>query len=162
MGSEDAAGQGTRTGEVAVYRDRGGRVRLEVRLEGDTVWLSLAQIATLFGRDKSVVSRHLQKIYATRELSRAATVAETATVRREGRREVARQVEYYNLDVILSVGYRVNSKRGTQFRIWATAMLREHLLRGYTLNERRLREKGIEEMQETVSLLARTLKRNEW
>jgi len=161
MESEDAVGQGTRPGEIAVYQDRAGRVQLEVRLEGDTVWLSLAQMATLFGRDKSVISRHLTRIYATRELSRAATVAESATVQREGRREVARRVEYYNLDAILSVGYRVNSKRGTQFRIWATGTLREHLLRGYTLNERRLRERGIEDMQEAVSLLARTLKRNE-
>ena len=161
MESEGAAGHGRGNGEIAVYQEKGGRVRLEVRLEGDTVWLSLAQIATLFARDKSVISRHLRRIFETRELSRAATVAESATVRREGDREVARQVEYYNLDAILSVGYRVNSKRGTQFRIWATARLREHLLRGYTLNERRLREKGVEEMQEAVSLLARTLKGNE-
>ena len=148
-------------GEIAVYQERGGRVRLEVRLAGDTVWLSLAQMAVLFGRDKSVISRHLQKVYATKELSRAATVAESATVRREGDRGVARRIEYYNLDAILSVGYRVNSKRGTQFRIWATARLREHLLEGYSLNERRLRERGVEELQEAVSLLARTLKGNE-
>jgi hypothetical protein len=134
---------------------------LEVRLEGETVWLSLAQMAALFGRDKSVISRHLRSVFATGELNRRATVAESATVQREGDREVTRQIEYFNLDAILSVGYRVNSKRGTQFRIWATARLREHLLRGYTLNERRLREKGVEETQEAVSLLARTLKRNE-
>jgi prophage maintenance system killer protein len=161
MGSEGTVGQRTVGGEVVVYEDKRGRVRLDVRLEGDTVWLSLAQISALFGRDKSVISRHLRSVFATGELSRRATVAESATVQREGDREVTRQVEYYNLDAILSVGYRVNSKRGTQFRIWATARLREHLLRGYTLNERRLREKGVGEMQEAVSLLARTLKRNE-
>jgi prophage maintenance system killer protein len=161
MADETAAGRGTGNGEIAVYQEKGGRVRLEVRLEGETVWLSLAQMAALFGRDKSVISRHLRRIFETHELTRAATVAESATVRREGGRQVSRQIEYYNLDAILSVGYRVNSKRGTQFRIWATARLREHLLRGYTLNERRLREKGVEEMREAVSLLARTLKRNE-
>ena len=95
-------------------------------------------------------------MFATGELNRRATVAESATVQREGDREITRQIEYFNLDAILSVGYRVNSKRGTQFRIWAAARLR-----GYTLNERRLRSKGVEEMQEAVSLLARTLKRNE-
>ena len=87
-------------------------------------------MAELFGRDKSVISRHLHTVFATGELKRAATVAENATAQREGGREVTRQVEYFNLDAILSVGYRVNSKRGTQFRIWATGMLREHLLRG--------------------------------
>jgi hypothetical protein len=158
MESKDAAGQGTGPGEIAVYQDGAGRVRLEVRLEGDTVWLSLAQMATLFGRDKSVISRHLRRVFDTGELHKRAVVAENATTAADGK---TYQVEYYNLDAILSVGYRVNSKRGTQFRIWATATLREHLLRGYTLNERRLRERGIEEMQEAVSLLARTLKRNE-
>jgi prophage maintenance system killer protein len=158
---EAAGGPPSSNGEVAVYQDRGGRVRLEVRLAGDTVWLSLAQMAALFGRDKSVISRHLQRVYATKELSRAATVAESATVQREGDREVARRIEYYNLDAILSVGYRVNSKRGTQFRIWATARLREHLLEGYSLNERRLRERGVEDLREAVSLLARTLKGND-
>jgi prophage maintenance system killer protein len=105
-----------------------------------------------------VISRHLRTVFGTGELSRAATVAENATVQREGGREVSRQVEYFNLDAVLSVGYRVNSKRGTQFRIWATGKLREHLLRGYTLNERRLREKGMGEMEQAVGLLARTLK----
>jgi prophage maintenance system killer protein len=100
----------------------------------------------------------LRRVFDTGELHKRAVVAENATTAADGK---TYQVEYYNLDAILSVGYRVNSKRGTQFRIWATATLREHLLRGYTLNERRLRERGIEEMQEAVSLLARTLKRNE-
>jgi hypothetical protein len=100
----------------------------------------------------------LRTIFDGGELRRAAVVAEDATTAADGK---TYQVEYYNLDAILSVGYRVNSKRGTQFRIWATARLREHLLRGFTLNERRLREKGVEEMQGAVSLLARTLKRNE-
>jgi hypothetical protein len=140
MGSEATRGKATVTGgDVVVYQEKDGRVRLEVRLEGETVWLSLTQMAELFGRDKSVISRHLHTVFATGELKRAATVAENATVQREGGRAVTRQVEYFNLDAILSVGYRVNSKRGTQFRIWATRTLREHVLRGYTLDERRLR-----------------------
>ena len=158
MESEGAAGRGMGNGEIAVYQERSGRVRLEVRLAGDTVWLSLAQMAVLFGRDKSLISRHLRRTFETGEVRRPAAVARNATTAADGK---TYQVEYYNLDAILSVGYRVNSKRGTQFRIWATARLREHLLRGFTLNERRLAEKGVEEMQEAVSLLARTLKRNE-
>jgi prophage maintenance system killer protein len=157
MAGEGTMAQGPVGGDVVVYQEKGGRVQLEVRLEGETVWLSLTQMAQLFARDKSVISRHLRNVFASGELRRRATVAENATVQREGGREVVRQVEFYNLDAILSVGYRVNSKRGTQFRIWATRTLREHLLRGYTLNEQRLREKGMGEMEQAVSLLARTL-----
>jgi prophage maintenance system killer protein len=123
------------------------------------VWLTLNQMADLFGRDKSVVSRHLRNIFVTNELSRKATVAKNATVQIEGDREVTRTVEYYNLDAIISVGYRVNSKRGTQFRIWATQTLKDHLIRGYTLNERRLREKGLSEAEQAIQLLSRTLTR---
>ena len=144
-------------GEIVLYQSPGGEVRLDVRLERETVWLSLNQVAELFGRDKSVISRHLRNVFATGELEQAATVAKIATVQREGNREVVRAIEYFNLDAILSVGYRVNSKRGTQFRIWATRTLRDHLIRGYTLHERRLRERGIRELEEAVGLLARTL-----
>jgi prophage maintenance system killer protein len=142
---------------LVVFEAPDGAVTVDVRLENETLWLSLGQIATLFGRDKSVVSRHLNKIFASGELERDATVAKNATVRIEGRRRVAREAESYNLDAILSVGYRVNSKRGTQFRIWATRTLKEHLLRGYTLHERRLRETGFKDVEEAVALLARTL-----
>ena len=127
-------------GEMVVYEDPGGEVRVDVRLEHETVWLALGQIAALFGRDKSVISRHLRNVFASGELERAATVAKNATVQREGDRKVAREIEFFNLDVILSVGYRVNSKRGTQFRIWATRMLREHLVHGYTVNRQRFQQ----------------------
>ncbi|MBI5432000.1 MAG: virulence RhuM family protein [Planctomycetes bacterium] len=148
------------SGEVVVFVAKGGRVRMDVRLDGETVWLSLDQIARLFERDKSVVSRHLRNVFASGELKRRATVAKSATVQREGDREVTRQVQFYNLDAILSVGYRVNSKRGTQFRIWATSTLREHLVRGFTLNERRLRERGFADIDQAVGLLAKTLSAN--
>lgn len=144
-------------GEVVVYQAPDGQVRVEVRLERETVWLSLNQLAELFGRDKSVISRHLRNVFESGELERAATVAKNATVQTEGGRGVVREIEFFNLDAILSVGYRVNSKRGTQFRIWATTTLRDHLLRGYTLNERRLRERGLSEIEQAVGLLARTL-----
>ncbi len=143
-----------RGGKVVFYEAPDGRVRLDVRLERETVWLSLSQMAELFGRDKSVVSRHLRNVSSSGELERGAVVAKTATTASDGK---TYQVEYFNLDAILSVGYRVNSKRGTQFRIWATQTLRDHLLRGFTLNEQRLRESGLREIEQAVGLLARTL-----
>lgn len=149
------------TGEVLLYEAPGGEVQVDVRLERETVWLSLGQMAELFGRDKSVISRHLRNVFDSGELERDSTVAKNATVQAEGKREVVREIEYFNLDAILSVGYRVNTKRGTQFRIWATRTLRDHLLRGYSLNERRLREKGLGEMEQAMGLLARTLERHE-
>jgi hypothetical protein len=148
-------------GQVLVYEAPDGEVRVEVRLEQETVWLSLNQMAELFGRDKSVISRHLSSVFRSGELERQATVAKNATVQSEGGREVTRDVEFFNLDAILSVGYRVNSMRGTQFRIWATHTLRDHLLRGYTLNERRLAERGLDEARQTLDLLARTLSNQE-
>src|SRR2546426_9078050 len=142
------------SGEIILYEAPDGQVRVDVRLERETVWLSLNQMAKLFGRDKSVISRHLRNVFASRELERKAVVAKNATTASDGK---TYQIEYFNLDAILSVGYRVNSKRGTQFRIWATRTLREHLLQGYTLNERRLRERGLGEIEQAVGLLARTL-----
>ena len=141
-------------GEVILYQAPDGEIRLDVRLEKDTVWLSLDQMAELLGRDKSVISRHLRNVFNTGELKRKAVVAKNATTAADGK---TYQVEYFNLDAILSVGYRVNSKRGTQFRIWATRTLHDHLLRGYTLNERRLAERGLLEARQTLDLLARTL-----
>jgi prophage maintenance system killer protein len=148
-------------GEVVLFQAPDGQIRLDVRLERETVWLSLNQMAELFGRDKSVISRHLRNIFAAGELDRDATVAKNATVQKEGGREVVREIEYFDLDAILSVGYRVKSLRGTQFRIWATRTLRDHLVQGYTLNERRLREKGLGEMEQALRLLARTLSAHE-
>ena len=136
-------------GEIVLYQAPDGSVKLDVRLERDTIWLSLNQMALLFERDKSVISRHLRNIYREGELDMESTVAFFATVQDEGSRQVTRRVEYYNLDAIISVGYRVNSKRGTQFRIWATQVLRDHILKGYTVNERRLQE-----LQQTIKLVS--------
>lgn len=146
-------------GEIILYRSADGKAALDVRLEGETLWLNLNQIAGLFERDKSVISRHLSNVYKTGELDRGATVAFFATVQNEGGRQVERQVKYFNLDAIISVGYRVNSKRGTQFRMWATNVLREHLVRGFTLNEKRLKaqEQKMADLRRTVGLLGKTL-----
>ena len=146
-------------GEIILYRTDDGKTSVDVRLAGETVWLNLTQMAGLFKRDKSAISRHLSNIFQSGELDPKATVAKFATVQLEGSRKVEREIDYYNLDAIISVGYRVNSKRGTQFRIWATRTLKDHLIRGYTLNERRLREKGLNEARESIKLLAQTLER---
>lgn len=126
---------------------------VQVRLEGETVWLSLQQLAELFERDKSAISRHLKNIFDTNELERNSVVAKNATTAADGK---TYQVEYYNLDAIISVGYRVNSTRATRFRQWATGVLRQHLVAGYTLNQQRLQERGIE-FEQALDLLSRTL-----
>jgi prophage maintenance system killer protein len=148
-------------GEVVMYRTEDGRPALDVRLAGETVWLTQAQIAELFSINVPAISKHIKNIYADRELARKATVSKMETVRTEGKRQVTRTVEIYNLDTIISVGYRVNSSRATRFRIWATQTLKQHLIRGYTLNERRLRETGLAEAERAVQLVSRTLTRHD-
>jgi len=138
--------------EIFVYEAPDGGVRVDVRLDRETVWLSLSQMAALFGRDKSVISRHLRNVFVSGELERKATVAKNATVQREGGRDIAREIEFFNLDAIISVGYRVNSKRGAQFRIWATRTLREHLVQGYTLNRQRF-EQNARELEAALTLV---------
>ncbi len=129
-------------GDLLLYQTEDGKTKIEVRLQDETVWLTLNQMAELFQVDKSGISRHLQNIYSTGELQFEATVANFATVQKEGFRSVQRVLEYYNLDAILSVGYRVNSLRGTQFRIWATQRLREYIIKGFTLDDDRLKQAG--------------------
>jgi len=125
--------------QIILYDGDGG-IRVQVLLENESVWLTLNQIAELFDRDKSTISRHIKNVLKTGELSADSTVAKNATVQVEGGREVERTIEYYNLDMIISVGYRVNSMRGTQFRIWATKRLKEYLIKGFTLDDERLKE----------------------
>lgn len=125
-------------GEIILYQ-RGDAPAIDVRLDGDTVWLSLNQIADLLGRDKSTISRHISNVFAEGELVRAAVVAEFATTAADGK---TYRVEHFNLDVIISVGYRVKSRQGTQFRIWATERLREYLVKGFTMDDARLKNLG--------------------
>ena len=121
--------------QIIVYEPN-ETIRLDVRLENETVWLTQLKIAELFGVQKAAISKHIRNIYASGELIREATVSKMETVHIEGGRTVARTQEFFNLDVIIAVGYRVNSQRATQFRIWATKVLKEYLLRGYSVNVR--------------------------
>lgn len=129
-------------GEFLFYQTEDGRTRIQVRLDAETVWLSLNQMAELFQRDKSVVSRHISNVFDEGELRQEATVAKSATVQTEGSKQVTREIEFFNLDVIISVGYRVKSQRGTQFRIWATQRLREYIVKGFAMDDERLKRRG--------------------
>ena len=140
-------------GEIILYQSDDS-TQLEVRIENETVWLSLNQMSDLFGRDKSVISRHIRNVFAEGELESSSVVAKNATTAIDGK---IYQVEFYNLDVIISVGYRVKSKRGTQFRIWANSILKEYLMKGYVLNSRIDRiEKKIFEHDQKFDLLIKT------
>lgn len=142
---------------IEIYETEDGKVAVNVYLTKNTLWLSLNQIAQLFERDKSVITKHLKNIYQEKELSVESTVAKFATVQIEGQRNVKRLIEYYNLDAIISVGYRVNSKRGTQFRRWSSQVLTNHLIKGYSINKKQLNQDSIFQLQQTISLLSKTL-----
>jgi len=145
---------------VVLYQTPDGATSLAVHLEKETVWLTLNQISDLFRRDKSVISRHLHNVFREGELLRKSVVAKYATTAADGK---TYQTEYFNLDVIISVGYRVKSQQGTQFRIWATNVLKDHIVKGYSINEQRFREQAekLTDMRRTVELLARTLANQE-
>jgi hypothetical protein len=130
------------TGDLIFYQTEDGQTRVEVRFEGDTVWLSQAQMVELFQTTKQNISLHINNIFEENELQPEGTVKEYLTVQTEGKREVKRSIEHYNLDVIISLGYRVKSHRGTQFRIWATQHLREYLVKGFTMDDERLKQAG--------------------
>ncbi len=137
---------------IEIYQTADGQTQVEIRFEQETVWLSIQQMADIFVRDKSVISRHLKNIFIEGELVRDSVVAKNATTAADGK---TYQVEYYNLDAVLSVGYRVNSKAGTQFRIWATARLKEYLLKGYALNQQRLQQNAAE-LEQALALIQKT------
>ena len=144
--------------EITIYQTENGVV--EVRLEKDTVWLSQEQMTALFDVQKAAVSKHLKNIFASGELDRAATVSKMETVQKEGGRTVTRTIEHYNLDGVISVGYRVNSVRATRFRQWATRILREHLTQGYTLNRQRL-EANANELEAALQLVKKAAQSTE-
>lgn len=151
------------SGDVVLYRDKSGPA-VEVKLDNETIWLSLNQIAELFSVQKAAISKHLKNIYDSGELQRKSTVSILETVQTEGKRQIKRQIEFYNLDAIISVGYRVNSKQATEFRIWATRTLREYLVKGYVLNQKRLREStenSVKELQKTLGFIQETIKRKQ-
>ena len=129
-------------GQIILYQTPDGESKIEVRLENDTVWLSADQMAELFQRNKSTISRHVKNVLEDGELEEASTVAFFATVQNEGERKVERKIAFYNLDMIISVGYRVHSYRGVQFRIWATKVLKEYIVKGFALNDDLLKRAG--------------------
>ena len=129
-------------GNLLLYQAEDGQTKIEVTLANDTVWLTADQMAELFQRNKSTISRHIKNVFESGELKPDSTVAFFATVQNEGTRKVERNIAYYNLDMIISVGYRVNSHRGVQFRIWATQVLREYLTKGFAMNDDLLKRAG--------------------
>ena len=143
-------------GEIIIYRAEDNTIQLDVRMENETVWLNLNQMAMLFDRDKSVISRHIRDVFRERELSKEATVAKNATVQIEGGRAIVRQMDYYNLDVIISVGYRVKSQRGVQFRQWANKILKDYLVKGYAINEK-IRREQLSDLRQLVQIVGRTV-----
>lgn len=145
--------------EILIYQGESQSIEVQLDTDSDTVWLNRLQLAELFGRDVKTIGKHVNNVFRDKELDKAATVAKFATVQNEGGRQVERQVEHYNLDVIISVGYRVKSLQGTQFRQWATARLKEHLVQGYTLNEQRLaqHQQKLKQLEQTLSLFQQNL-----
>lgn len=146
-------------GEIIIYTSEDGKISLDTKLENNTIWLTQKDMAELFGVKTPAINKHLNNIYQEGELSQDATISISEIVQKEGKRNVKRQTAFYNLDAIISVGYRVNSSRATQFRIWATNVLKEYLTRGYAINEKLLNDKQekIKTLQTTVSLLTRSL-----
>lgn len=143
--------------EIVIYQSEDGKTVLDVRLEDDTVWLSQQQMSELFQTDRTVISRHIRNIYKDGELEEISTCAKNAHVRMEGNRMVTRSIPYYNLDMIISVGYRVNSIRGVKFRQWASSVLKQYLIKGYAVNES-MRKKQVAELRQLVQMLGRTLR----
>ena len=143
-------------GDIVIYQSEDGNTRINVNLQGETVWLSQQQMSDLFKTDRTSISRHIKNIYRTEELDKKSTCAFFAQVKDEGFRKVTRKIPYYNLDMIISVGYRVNSKRGTQFRIWANKILKEYLIKGFAINDK-ITQRKYEELSQLVHILGRTI-----
>jgi prophage maintenance system killer protein len=144
------------TQQIEIFVSQDGQAQLRVALEKDTVWLTQVQMSLLFDTSPDNISLHLRNIFLSDELDEKATTEDFSVVREEGNRKVQRRLKHYNLDAIISVGYRISSRRATQFRQWATQTLKQHLVQGYTLNQKRLQERGIE-FEQVVSLLSQTL-----
>src|SRR3989344_5721006 len=146
-------------GDIVIYQSADKKIRIDVNLDQDTVWLSQKQIAELFNKGVPTINEHIKSIYKDRELDKTSTVRNFRIVQKEGKRNVERNVDFYNLDMIISVGYKVSSKRATQFRIWATNTLKNYLVKGYAVNEKRLLEAQgkFNELKSTIDLLQKKL-----
>jgi len=145
--------------QILIYKPKGGDIEVEVKLDKETIWLTLNQIAYLFGVQKAAISKHIKNIFASGELNRNSTVSKMETVQIEGKRKIKRNLTYFNLDMIIAVGYRVNSFRATQFRIWATKVLKNYLLKGYAVNKKRLisSQTRFKQLRETIKLLEQNI-----
>lgn len=141
---------------IEIYQSQDGKTQVSVQFEKETVWLSQAQMATLFGKDVRTINEHIANVFAEGELEQHSTIRKFRIVRQEGSRQVSREIDHYDLDMIISIGYRVKSPQGVAFRRWATARLKDYLVKGYALNERRLQERGIE-FEQVIGLLSQTL-----
>ena len=150
----------TTASHIEIYQTNDGKARIDVRLEHGTLWLSQAQMAELFDKDSDTIGLHLKNIYADGELNEAATTRESSVVRLEGKRQVRRTIRSYNLDAAISVGYRVNSKKGTQFRLWATERLREVLAQGYTIDRQRF-DQNAAELEQALALISKAARNPE-
>lgn len=149
-------------GEILIYQTEDGKAVLDVKLENETVWLTQSQLCDLFERDKSVISRHIRNLFDEGELRRESTVAKIATVVRRGYRgEVSEEIEYYNLDLIISLGYRVKSRRATSFRIWASSVLKEYLIKGYAVRQQLMEDRYLE-LKQLVQVMGRTVQSEEY
>jgi len=144
-------------GEIVIYKTKDGKTSLDVKLEEESIWLSQKQMADLFYKDVKTINEHIKNIYKERELEEKLTIRKFQIVQKEGERLIERKIEYYNLDMVISVGYRVNSKQGTQFRIWATQVLKDHIIKGYTINSKRLPEVNFKELEQALVLVKGTL-----
>ncbi len=143
-------------GEIIIYQTSDGKTQLDVKLDNETVWLSQTQLIDLFQSTKQNISLHINNVFKEGELDKKATVKEYLTVRQEGERTVKRNIEHYSLDIIISVGYRVKSQRGTQFRIWANSVLKEYLIKGYAINQN-VKTEQLEDLKKTVKLLSNVI-----
>jgi prophage maintenance system killer protein len=148
---------------IEIFKSEDGKTEVQVSLANETVWLSQKQLAQLFDKDTDTIGLHLKNIYNSEELEEISTTEEFSVVQMEGKRNVTRVIKCYNLDAIISVGYRVNSKRGTQFRIWANKILKDYLVKGYSVNEKRLTQQNelLKELRESVKILGNVLKYKE-
>lgn len=149
--------------QIVIYEDNEKNIKFEVGIENETVWLTQKQMSELFGKSTKTINEHIKNIYKEKELIEESTIRKSRIVQIEGSRKIEREIFLYNLDVIISVGYRVKSKQGTQFRIWATKLLKDFLIKGYLINEKKLKEKSaqFDELKATIKILERTVEKQQ-
>ena len=149
--------------EIQIFTSKDGKTEIEVKLEDQTVWLNQYQLESLFETERTSLNRHISNIYKSKELDELSTCAKITQVQKEGNREIIRKIKFYNLDIIIAVGYRVNSKRGTEFRIWANKILKDYLIQGFSLNEKRLTKENelLKDLQKSILLIGNVLNRKE-